>query len=77
MHCLEIRCPDVWQKRTAEKHLEEVYGDTDFKIERVGFNFKNIDYYVHITSPSSEALKLKPDMPSCLGLCRRVQRTNS
>ena len=23
--------------RTAEKHLEEVYGDTDFVIETVGF----------------------------------------
>ena len=41
-------------KRTAEKHLEEVYGDTDFVIEKVGFNFKDIDYYVHIMSPSSE-----------------------
>ena len=40
--------------RTAEKHLEEVYGDTDFVIEKVGFNFKNTDYYAHIMSPGSE-----------------------
>ena len=26
--------------RTAEKHLEKVYGDTDFVIEKFGFNFK-------------------------------------
>ena len=40
--------------RTAEKHLEEVYGDTDFEIEKIGFNFKDTDYYAHIMSPSSE-----------------------
>ena len=40
--------------RTAEKHLEEVYGDTDFVIDRIGFNFKDTDYYAHIKSPSSE-----------------------
>lgn len=40
--------------RTAEKHLEEVYGDTDFEIERIVFNFKDTDYYAHIISPSSE-----------------------
>lgn len=50
--------------RTAEKHLEEVYGDTDFEIERVGFNFKDTDYYVHIKSPSSEdsSFSLRIDM---------------
>ncbi len=40
--------------RTAEKHLEKVYADTDFEIEQVGFNFKDTDYYAHIKSPSSE-----------------------
>jgi len=40
--------------RTAEKHLEEVYGDMDFEIEKIGFNFKDTDYYAHIMSPSSE-----------------------
>lgn len=50
--------------RTAERHLEEVYGDTDFEIERVGFNFKNTDYYAHIVSPSSEdsSFSLQMDM---------------
>ena len=51
-------------KRTAERHLEEVYGDTDFEIEKIGFNFKDIDYYVHIKSPSSEdsSFSLRIDM---------------
>ena len=40
--------------RTAEKHLEKVYGDTDFVIEKIGFNFKDTDYYAHVMSPSSE-----------------------
>ncbi len=40
--------------RTAERYLQEQYKDTDFEIETVGFNFKNIDYYVHVMSPSSE-----------------------
>jgi len=50
--------------RTAEQHLEEVYGNTDFEIERIGFNFKDIDYYVHIKSPSSEdsSFSLRIDM---------------
>ena len=50
--------------RTAEKHLEEVYGDTDFVIERIGFNFKDINYYAHIKSPSSEdsSFSLRIDM---------------
>ena len=50
--------------RTAEKYLEEVYGDTDFEIERIGFNFKDTDYYAHIKSPSSEdsSFSLRIDM---------------
>ena len=50
--------------RAAEKHLEEVYGDTDFEIKRVGFNFKDIDYYVHVKSPSSadSSFSLRIDM---------------
>lgn len=40
--------------RTAKAHLEEVYDDTDFVIEKIGFNFKDTDYYAHIMSPSSE-----------------------
>lgn len=38
---------------TAKKHLEEKYGDTDFEIERVMFNFKNGCYNAFIVSPSS------------------------
>ena len=51
-------------KRTVEKHLEEVYGDTDFEVERLGFNFKDTDYYAHIKSPSSEdsSFSLRIDM---------------
>lgn len=50
--------------RTVERHLEEVYGDTDFVIERIGFNFKDINYYAHIKSPSSEdsSFSLRIDM---------------
>ncbi len=50
--------------RTAEKHLKEVYGDTDFVIEKIGFNFKDTDYYVHVMSPSSEdsSFSLRIDM---------------
>jgi len=57
-------------KRTAQKHLEEVYGDTDFEIEKIGFNFKDIDYYVHIKSPSSEdsSFSLRIDMAGNLKL---------
>ena len=40
--------------RTAEKHLEEVYGETDFVLERVAYNFKDGNYYAHIKSPTSE-----------------------
>ena len=56
--------------RTAQKHLEEMYGDTDFVIEKVGFNFKDIDYYVHIKSPSSEdsSFSLRIDMMGNLKL---------
>ncbi len=50
--------------RTAERHLEEMYGDSDFEIERVGFSFKDMDYYAHIKSPSSEdsSFSLRLDM---------------
>lgn len=39
--------------KTAEKHLAEVYPDTDYYIEKVGYNFKFSDYYAVIKSPSS------------------------
>lgn len=38
---------------TAKKHLAETYGDTDYYIEKLAFNFKNSDYYAHIKSPTS------------------------
>lgn len=37
----------------AEKHLEEIYSDTDFEIERVSYNFKDGDYHAYVFSPSS------------------------
>lgn len=40
-------------KRTAEKRLEEVYGDTDFYIDSVSYSFKDGGYYAHIKSPTS------------------------
>ena len=50
--------------RTAKAHLKEMYGDTDFEIERIGFNFKDTDYYAHIKSPGSEdsSFSLRIDM---------------
>jgi len=38
---------------TAEKHLEEIYADKDFEIERVTFSFKDGYYHAFIYSPSS------------------------
>ena len=38
---------------TAEKHLEEKYGDTDFKIEQILYDFKDSYYHAFIVSPSS------------------------
>ena len=40
-------------RNTAEKHLAETYADTDYYIEKVGYNFKFSDYYALIKSPSS------------------------
>ncbi len=50
--------------RTAERHLEEVYSDKDYVIDRVGFSFKEIGYYAHIKSPSSpdSSFSLRLDM---------------
>ena len=38
---------------TAKKHLAENYSDTDYYIEKIAFNFKSTNYYVHIKSPTS------------------------
>ncbi len=40
-------------KNTAEKHLEETYGDKDYELERVSFSFKDGYYHAYISSPSS------------------------
>lgn len=38
---------------TAKAHLEETYGDTDFYIEKLNYNFKNGNYIAYIESPTS------------------------
>ena len=40
-------------KRTAEKHLEEVYGDKDYELERITYSFKDGYYHAYVTSESS------------------------
>ena len=40
--------------RTAEKYLAETYSDTDFYIDSLGYSFKEVGYYAHIKSPTSE-----------------------
>lgn len=40
-------------RRTAEKHLEATYPNTDYKIEEVSYSFKDGAYYAHIVSPGS------------------------
>ena len=40
-------------RRTAEKHLEANYPETDYIIDTVSYNFKDSGYYAHITSPRS------------------------
>lgn len=38
---------------TAKKYISETYPDTDYYIEKVGYNFKFSDYYAVVKSPSS------------------------
>lgn len=38
---------------TAKKHLAQAYAGTDFKIERIGYSFKDSNYHAFIRSPSS------------------------
>ena len=40
-------------KNTAQKHLDEIYADKDFELERVTFSFKDGYYHAFIYSPSS------------------------
>ncbi len=40
-------------KATAKDHLQENYPDTDFEIERIGYDLKTGGYYIKMVSPSS------------------------
>lgn len=40
-------------KSTAERYLAENYGDTDYYIDRVSYNFKDGNYHAFVRSPSS------------------------
>ena len=40
-------------RNTAEKYLEANYGNTDYVIDSLSYNFKDGGYYAHIVSPSS------------------------
>ena len=65
--CISFVCTAVWflcaffgnpissalSKSTAKRFLEEYYPDTDFKIVKVGYNFKTGGYNVHVESPTS------------------------
>lgn len=43
----------ILAKRMAEKHLEEMYADTDFYIDHISFDFKSVSYLAYIKSESS------------------------
>ena len=40
-------------KRTAKAYLEDTFPHTDYYVERIGYNFKDGNYYAHIRSESS------------------------
>ena len=40
-------------KRTAKDYLAETFPDTDYYVERIGYNFKDGNYYAHIRSHTS------------------------
>ncbi|MBQ8409499.1 MAG: hypothetical protein IJY39_11625 [Clostridia bacterium] len=40
-------------RRTAEKHLEADYADTDYTVDSVSYSFKDGCYYAHVMSPGS------------------------
>ena len=40
-------------KSTAERYLAENYGDTDYYIDHVSYNFKDENYHAFVRSPSS------------------------
>lgn len=41
-------------KRSVSEYLEENYSDSDFVIEKVGYDFKNMEYYARITSLTNQ-----------------------
>ena len=40
-------------QKTAEKYLEETYGERDYVLERVSYSFKDGYYHAYVSSPSS------------------------
>ncbi|MBQ8409051.1 MAG: hypothetical protein IJY39_09340 [Clostridia bacterium] len=40
-------------RNTADKYIEETYGDTDYELERVTYSFKDGYYHAFVSSPSS------------------------
>ena len=40
-------------QNTAEKHMKEIYGNTDYELGEVAYSFKDGYYHAHISSPSS------------------------
>jgi hypothetical protein len=40
-------------KNTAEKYIEETYGDKDLVLDRVSYSFKDGWYHAYVSSPSS------------------------
>ena len=40
-------------KSTAEKHMKETYGNTDYELGEVVYSFKDGYYHAHVSSPSS------------------------
>lgn len=57
-------------KRTAQKHLAENYGDTDFYISQFNYDFKTGSYLAYIKSDSS----VDSHFPLYIGMDGRLQR---
>lgn len=39
--------------RTARQYIAQQYADTDYALDRIGYNFKDGNYYAHLKSPTS------------------------
>lgn len=61
---------------TAERYLAEHYGDTDYYIDRVSYNFKDGNYHPSSAHPP---VWIRPSrFPSpCWALCREIPMTMS